>query len=98
MVSEDELEKLAFKLQYLGPEEIRRELAVYVASNERLANFRAHAVTMRDEGATHVSVDSMSVTFGPRPSQLTDQMLAALVTEKAIAKEPEPVGDEDYVP
>lgn len=62
-----------------------------------MAAFRAHALALRDEGATSVRVGDMVVQFGPRPTP----PLTAEAVATALAKDAEqaaPVGDEAYVP
>lgn len=64
-----------------------------------MADFRAHALALRAEGATHVSVGSMAVQFEPRARELPATLVAALkeAGDKKAA-EATPASDEDYVP
>ena len=64
-------------------------------AHEEPAEFRAHAVALRDEGATHVALGTMSVTFGPKPGPaITPETVAA-----AVAKDTAMTGtDDDYIP
>ncbi len=60
-----------------------------------LAAFRAHALALRDEGATSVRVGELYVQFGPRPAP---PPTAEAVAVALAARDPEPEGDEAYVP
>lgn len=79
-------------------EDIERKLSEFADyDSDTLGDFRAHAIALRDEGATHVVAGELSVTFGPRPIT-ADELAKVMEDSKAIAKEPEPVGDEAYLP
>jgi hypothetical protein len=62
-----------------------------------MADFRAHALALRAEGATHVGVGSMSVQFEPRERALPAGFAEA-VKEAAAKADATPASDEDYVP
>lgn len=63
---------------------------------EAYVKFRAHAIALRDEGATSVGGNGLSVTFGPKPAPpLTAEAVAAAITAN---EEPKPVGDDEYIP
>lgn len=65
-------------------------------SRTTMADFREHALALRDEGATHVSAGELTVTFGPRP---VDPAAFKAAAEVALAKQiAEPEGDDAYIP
>lgn len=65
-------------------------------SRTTLADFREHALALRDMGATHVTAGELTVTFGPRPVDPAEFKAAAEVMAAKVP--PEPEGDDAYIP
>ena len=92
---DDPRRKVLQSLCWRTIEEVEADLDALEMGPSGMDRFRTHALLLRDEGATHVTVGDLSVTFGPKPQP---PLTAEAVAQAIASKTPEPEGDDAYLP